>query len=107
VRPSSLAGSGAGTASPSSGITNHTWRIDSKVVCLTTGASGTWFGQQMTTEALSVAGSAPFAAAVIQDGTAARTKDTTASQDLVITAQWSALSASNTLTCEGFAERVA
>ncbi|MGI8333485.1 hypothetical protein ACRYCC_26330 [Actinomadura scrupuli] len=99
VAGAALASSGARTAS--SGVTNHSWRVSTKVVCLSTGVSGTWFGQQVTTESLSVAGAAPWVAAVIQDGTAAQTKDTTAAQDLVITAQWSASNAANTLTCQG------
>lgn len=101
-----LASSGARTAS--SGITGHTWRTETYLVCLSTGSSGTWFGQQVATEAISVAGSAPFVPAVIQDGTVSATADTTISETLVVTAAWSAASASNSLTCEGYiAQRVA
>lgn len=96
VAGTQLASSGAVTSS--SGITNHTWETDLYFVCLSTGASGTSRGILCVREALSVAGSAPFTVINRQDGTASVTFDTTVSKDLVITVQWSAASASNTIT---------
>jgi hypothetical protein len=96
-----IASSGARTAS--SGVSGHTWRVDLDLVCLTTGTSGSWFGQQVTMEAISVPGAgAPYAPAVIQDGTVQVTADSTVAQTLVLTATWGTASVSNTITCEGF-----
>ncbi|MFE3031589.1 hypothetical protein ACFXKY_08060 [Streptomyces canus] len=107
VAGTALGSSGARTAS--SGVTNRSWQVTVDLVCLTTGVSGTWFASQITYEAVSLAAAAPFASpGLILDGTAAATADSTISEDLVLTATWSAASASNTLTCRGYsAERVA
>lgn len=106
VAGTAMASSGARTAS--SGVVGHSWRVVLDVVCLATGASGSFFGQQVTWEALSVAGGAPYVPAVVLDGTVPVTADSTVAESLVVTAQWSAASASNSLTCQGFiAERIA
>lgn len=92
-----IATSGAVTAS--SGITNHTWEVDLLMSCLTTGASGTAHGVATFREALSVAGaSGPWTVINRQDGNGSVTFNTTISNDLVITGQWSAASSSNTIT---------
>jgi hypothetical protein len=93
----------------SSGVTNKPWEVDLYISCVTTGASGTIRGIMKTIQTLSVAGAAPSAAGTIwMDGTSAVTVDTTISRDLVITVQWGAASASNTLSAYVVtAERVA
>jgi hypothetical protein len=97
------------TFTASSGVTNKVWKAELYVVCLTTGASGTVFGNLDCANGVAVAGANPVTnPTVIMDGGSALTVDTTASKDLVITTTWSAASASNTVTCRGFAaERIA
>jgi len=86
----------------------RTWSMEADVTLLTTGASGTWHGQltgvsNMNTNTVINQTGAP----VIQNGTASITKDSTVTQDLVITSTWSAAASANTLTCYGYtAERV-
>jgi hypothetical protein len=86
----------------------RTWSMEGLVTILTTGASGTWHGQltgvsNINTNTTTNNTSAP----VIQDSASSPTKDTTTSQDLVITSTWSAAASANTLTCYGYtAERV-
>lgn len=93
----------------SSGVTGKVWKAELYLSILTTGASGTWFGNFHVVEGLSVAGTNPVAAAQDRmDGGSALAVDTTVSRDITLTAQWSAASASNTITCRGYAaERVA
>lgn len=99
-----IADSGFRTAS--SGISNHTWRVELDLACLSPGSSGSFFGQQTVAEAISVAAGPPFAPAVLQDGTGTVTTDSTVAKVLCVTVQWGTASASNTLTCRGFiAER--
>lgn len=91
----------ASTAAPA-------WSVDGDVVCITTGGSGTWRG---TIRALGsiVAGGFTAAANPATTGapTAAVTQSTTSTADLVITAQWSAAAAVNTVRCDtGYAQRV-
>jgi hypothetical protein len=111
VRVGGMAGpssgqSGARTAS--SGIANHCWKVVTELCILTGGAAGTTGRQVTTTEALSVAGGAPFVSpAVITDGTTNGTIDTTITNDFVLTILWSAAAAGNTITCNGaFIEHV-
>lgn len=95
-----VASSGARTAS--SGITSHPWDVNTRLWCVTTGATGTGYLVQDTRESVSVAGaSGPWTPASLQDATAPALWNTTTSQTLVITAQWSAASASNTLSRYG------
>lgn len=86
----------------------RTWSMEALVTILTTGGSGTWFGQM--TGVSNINTTTPTnntAAPVIQDGTASVTKDTTVTEDMVITATWNAAASANTLTCYGYtAERV-
>lgn len=93
----------SGSRVASSGITSHPWRVDTYVTCTTTGVSGAWFANTMVAESVSVAGTVPVTANVYMDGTASNTRDTTISNDLVVTFQWGTASASNTATCQGFA----
>jgi hypothetical protein len=97
-----------GLRSASSGISNHPWRIDCWVMCQTTGVSGTWFANGQFYDTVSVAGAAPITATNFMDGTAANTKDTTVSNDLVATVKWETSSPSNVFVCQGYSiERVA
>lgn len=92
----------------SSGVTNKVWKSELYMVCLSTGVSGTVFGNLTGQNGLTVAGSNPVTSpGTVMDGGSVITVDTTTSKDLVITVQWSANSASNTCTCRGFAaERI-
>jgi hypothetical protein len=88
-----------------SGATDGYWFVELTVVCQSTGAAGTWsplseVGHNFVTSATTYARMGPICAAPL-------TRDTTAATDMVVTAQWSAASSSNTITCRGFtAERV-
>jgi len=100
----------SGTLTSSSGVTNKNFEVDLLVSCITIGAAGTIRGVQMVTQTLTIAGAAPSAATqtIMDGGSAAITVDTTASRDLVITAQWGTANAANTLTAYIVAaERVA
>lgn len=84
------------------------WNVEGDIVCITTGSSGTWRG---SIKALAGIQSGGFGAAA-NPATAgapssAVTQTTTSTNDLVITAQWSAASASNTIRCDtGYASRI-
>lgn len=104
--------SGSSTASipitAASGVTAKVWRAELYVSILTTGASGSWSGNLTVEEGVSVAGSNPVVAVTRMDGGGTAAINTTISNDLCITLQWSASSGSNTWTCRGFAaERIA
>lgn len=109
-RVGGIAGTSNGNvpATASSGVANKVWRVTYRVVCVTTGASGTFHGNLEAAESVSVAGTNPSVCTTRMDGGSTVAVDTTASKDMVITAQWSAASTSNTLTCRGFfAHRIA
>jgi hypothetical protein len=91
----------SGSRTASSGITNHPWRVRAILTCLTTGVSGTWTGNIIVHDTISVAGSAPLTVTSWEDGTASFTLDTTASKDFVITIKWGTASSSNTAVCQG------
>ncbi|MFJ3587544.1 glycosyl hydrolase family 28-related protein [Streptomyces sp. NPDC090231] len=76
----------------SSAISGRGWRVDGSLLPIALGASGTWAGGATLTHHLS------STAGVVQHELtdAAVTRDSTSSQALVVTAQWSAASASNT-----------
>jgi hypothetical protein len=103
------AGTLAATVGPvtaSTGVTNQMWTAEFDIVCLTTGASGTWMPRLVCAQNVSVA--------TVQTGTfllpttgASVTRDTTVSSDMVLTWAWSAASASNTATARAFAYRIA
>ena len=93
--------SSASTAAPA-------WTVEGDAVCVTTGSSGTWRG---TIKALAAIISGGFTAAAnpatAGAPSAAVTQSTTSTNDLVITAQWSAASGSNTVRCDtGYAQRI-
>ncbi len=96
-----------GAVTVRSGATDGYWEVEFHLVCVATGASGTWnpnlrAQHNFLTSATTYTPLGP----VGFFGTI--TRDTTAASDMVITGQWSAASSSNTMTCRGFAaERVA
>lgn len=98
-----------GEMTASSGVTNKCWNVEAYVVILSTGVSGSIFGRMTTVENLTVAGTNPSSIPVTRiDGSGTSTQDTTIAKDLILTADWSVASASNTLTCRGYrTERVA
>lgn len=99
---------GTVTVTAASGVSNKVWRITYRVVCLTTGVSGTFHGNLEVCEGISVTGSNPSLCNTRMDGNSIVAVDTTAAKDIVITTAWSASSASNTITCRGFfAHRIA
>lgn len=85
--------------------TNKEAVIELTVICLTTGGSGTWFGSMEEARNTTQTGSVGEIQITSSDGGV--TRDTTISNDLVITAQWGAASASNTLTARGISQRTA
>jgi hypothetical protein len=92
-----------------SGASTRAWQCVGEVVCLATGASGSFQGSLLTTEGWSVTGGPPIVTpATILDGTTPGTRDSTASQQICLTATWTPANAANTLTCLGYyAERIA
>lgn len=79
-----------------SGMSDGYWEAEIMLTCSSTGVSGTWSGfikgaHNFTTSVLTYTSFGPIATASI-------TRDTTASQDLVLTGQWSAASSSNTIS---------
>jgi hypothetical protein len=92
-----------------SGASTRAWQCVGEVVCLATGASGSFQGSLLTIEGWSVTGGPPIVTpATILDGTTPGTRDTTASQQICLTATWTPANATNTLTCLGYyAERIA
>ncbi|MEU8902203.1 hypothetical protein [Streptomyces mirabilis] len=91
------------------GASTRAWQCVGEVVCLATGASGSFQGSLLTTEGWSVTGGPPIVSpATILDGTTPGTRDSTASQQICLTATWGTANAANTLTCLGYyAERIA
>jgi hypothetical protein len=84
-----------------SGATDGYWELEFYLACASTGASGTWspmakYTHNWLTSATTYTPIGPITAAPI-------TRDTTTANDLVLCATWSAASASNTITCRGFA----
>lgn len=111
ARMGGVAGTTLGTCAVTAAgtVANKVWRMEIYVVCLTTGGSGTAFGNLSLFSGLNATTANPATNPThIMDGGSAITVNTTTSQDLVITSQWSASSASNTITSRGFAaERIA
>jgi len=81
-----------------------TWRVTARVICLTTGATGTWQNYLTVnlTENSSSAGIAPgndnTGTAFNCNAAATYTVDTTSSQSFAIQAAWGATTGSPTLT---------
>jgi hypothetical protein len=96
-----------------SGITGRLWFAETILVCLSTGVSASWGSMLHARLTGILAGGAPFVndgaeITSAMDGTADMTQNSTVSNTFGISATWSAASASNTITCKGFAaERLA
>ena len=73
---------------------NHMFKIEAMLTCITTGASGTVFGQG----SLLVGGTTVLAAQLQMVSTAAVTVDTTGTLAIDATIQWSSSSGTNTVT---------
>ncbi|OUD02578.1 right-handed parallel beta-helix repeat-containing protein [Streptomyces swartbergensis] len=76
-----------------SAISNRGWRVEGSVHCISTGSSGTWAGGGALYHHLA----STTGAAQHELTDAPITRDSTVDQLLVITAQWSVASASNTV----------
>lgn len=85
--------------------TNKEFCVEADVICVSTGGSGTWFAALQERRNSTQTGSVGEVQLNYSDGTVVR--DTTASNDLVVTAVWGAASGSNTLTAYAVMERVA
>lgn len=89
-----------------SAMSDGSWDVEALITCASTGASGTWnpvfkAGHNFVTNNTNFLQLGPVAAA-------STVKDTTVSNDFVITGQWSASSPSNSIVCRGIsAQRVA
>ncbi len=84
-----------------SGISGRPWVIDSSLVVLTSGGSGTGYGNIVFHGHLGTSGTSTTTAELRLGGATASAINWTASQDFVITVGCSANSASNTVTCQG------
>lgn len=92
-----------GAVTVRSGATDGQWDAEFRLAVATIGGSGTWapilkVGHNFLTSATTYTMLGPATAAPV-------TKDSTIANDMVLTAQWSAASASNTITCRGFEGR--
>lgn len=91
------------TAASNASPTTRSWRAELLLTVQTEGTSGTWFGTLSSRSTITSTGantsSAPTA---LLDGTTAQTQDTTVASSAVLTAQWSASSASNSLVLDGW-----
>lgn len=86
-----------------SGMADGHWEMEFLLACAATGASGTWAPKlsgrhNFVTGATTYTPIGPITAAPV-------TRDSTVANDMVITAQFSASSASNILICRGFEGR--
>lgn len=84
-----------------SGATDGRWELEFYVSCVSTGGAGTWapmakYEHNFLTSVTTYTLVGPITSAPV-------TRDTTTSADMVLTAKWNAASASNTITCQGFA----
>ncbi|MFI2761410.1 hypothetical protein ACH5A3_21450 [Streptomyces echinatus] len=111
VRLGGVAGTTLATAGPTtlSGTaqTNKESALAVDLVCASTGASGTWFCMLQEVRNTVDTGSVGASGAQLGSSDGTLVRDTTVAQDLVVTAQWGAASASNTLTARAYFERVA
>lgn len=84
------------------------WKAECYIVCLTTGASATWFSNLHVLNGGTVAGSNPTITPGSYIDGGVITKDSTVANDFVLTVDWTAASASNSWVCRGFsAQRTA
>jgi hypothetical protein len=81
---------------PASAQTNSSWLVEVNLVVATTGVSGTWRGHVNGAKSDAAGGTTKL----LSVPSAATTKDTTASNALEFTVQWSAASASNVIRCD-------
>jgi hypothetical protein len=87
---------------PASVLTNQAWRVQLEITVATLGVSGTW-RPSMTAMARVNGVNVPF----IEVPSTGFVKDTTTTQALDITAQWTAASASSIIRCDsGYAYRI-
>ncbi len=81
------------------------WSVDADAVCISTGTTGTWRGSLRAMGAV-VAGGFTAPVGTVGAPVSAVTQTTTSTNDLVITAQWSAASTGHTVRCDtGYAAR--
>jgi hypothetical protein len=96
------------TAATNATPSARAWQVQGFVTLNSTGASGTWFGN--LTGSSTITSTTPLfssGASLRSDGTSLTTRDSTVSQNLSLTAQWDAASASNSVIQYGWAwERV-
>lgn len=109
ARLGGVAGASMGAIGPttaSTGVANKAWTAEVELICVTTGASGTWMPRFALFQNISVATVIGSNHQIQQ--TAAVTRDTTVSNTMVVTWTWGTASSSNTATCQGYIfERVA
>jgi hypothetical protein len=107
LRMGGVAGTAMATMGPTTasgtGQTNKEFHLRGNVACLSTGGSGTWYADFHELRNWTQAGSLGDVQLASSDGSV--TRDTTIANDLVLTAQWAAASASNTLTARQMVER--
>lgn len=90
-----------------SGATDGQWEVEAHMFCTAVGVSGAFHATAKAQHNL-ITGATTWTPLGPNVTTTAVTANTTGSLDFVVTAQWGTASASNTLTCRGFAaERVA
>jgi hypothetical protein len=80
-------------------VSNGLWELEGIITCRTTGASGTVFGQGKVSGNFSGSGSVNDFAFASMVNTSAKTIDTTLSQAVDVTAQWSVANPGNSITC--------
>ena len=95
-----------GPATAGSGVTNQSWSIEFDLVCLTTGASGTWMPRFVLAQNVTTA-STQTGAVLLPVSGASITQDSTVSNAMVVTWAWNTASASNTATARAIAYRIA
>lgn len=98
LRTGGVAGDILGTVvitCPSTAGTAAGWRAEGKVLLTSVGASANWRGN------LAVSNSIAAIPIAVGDSDVGATRTSVTTQDIVITAQWSAAAAGNTLRCSG------
>lgn len=87
--------------------TNKEEAIEVDVICVSTGATGTWFSVLQEVRNTTDTGSVNASGPQIVSSDTPLTADTTVAQSITVTAQWGAASTSNTLTTYCILERIA
>jgi hypothetical protein len=94
--------SGIAPAHASSTTSGRTWTVETYLVCLSTGTTGSVLGQQILHSLMDTTTTSTTTAPVVRiDGNATVTVDTTVSNDYLLSVQPSASSASNNITFRG------